>query len=323
MEDFIVGIDLGGTNFRLAAVNLEGTVGDRMHCPVESARGKEAVLGDLVSSIQALAKNQRSTRGNMLAVGLGAPGLIRSEEGIVAESPNLPGWIDFDIRTPVEAALGIPLAIENDANCFALGEFWLGAAQGIRDFCALTLGTGVGGGIILNGEIWRGADGMAGEVGHMIIETDGRPCKCGSHGCLEQYASATAIRRFALEALESHGKTLLRDLRKNAEELTAQDVFEAAKKRDELALEIFRKMGHFLGIGLTNLINLLNVDRIVLGGKVSGAWEFFIHETERTVTERAFKIPARRAKIVKSLLGDNGGILGAAYLALKKIGRVQ
>ncbi len=319
MGDFVIGIDLGGTNFRLAVVDPQGIIGDRMHCPVESKRGKEVILKDLISSIQTLVKNQIPNQGRLLAVGLGVPGLIRSDEGIVTESPNLQGWINFDIRTPTEVALGVPLAIENDANCFALGEFWRGAAQDANHACALTLGTGVGGGIILNGEIWRGTDGMAGEVGHMIIETHGRPCKCGSRGCLEQYASATGVRQFAVEALTSNEETLLKRWRGNPEELTAQDVFEAAREGDEVARDIFRKMGHFLGIGLTNLVNLLNVEMIVLGGKVSGAWEFFIHETERTVRERAFKIPAQRVKIVRSTLGDNGGITGAAYLALKKV----
>ncbi len=310
MADFVIGIDLGGTNFRLAVVTPEGVIGDRMHCSVESSRGKEAVLKDLVSSIQRLAKKQKPTGGKLVAVGLGVPGLIRPKEGIVTESPNLPGWIDFDIRTPIEAALGVPLAIENDANCFALGEFWQGAAQKAKHVCALTLGTGVGGGIVLNGELWRGADGMAGEVGHMIIEADGRQCKCGSRGCLEQYASGTAIRQFAVEARW--------DRKGHPGDITAQDVYEAAQQGDKVALGIFRKMGHFLGIGLTTLINLLNVEMIVLGGKVSEAWEFFILQTEETVKERAFTVPARRAKIVKSVLGDNGGIMGAAYLAMKK-----
>lgn len=322
MEDFVIGIDLGGTNVRLAAVNLQGAVLDRMQCPVESIRGREAVLRDLVSSVQTLAKRLCSTENHLLAVGLGVAGLIRHQEGIVTESPNLPGWIEFDIRTPLEKALGVPLAIENDANCFALGELWQGAARDTKHFCALTLGTGLGGGIILNGEIWRGADGMAGEVGHMIIEADGRPCKCGSRGCLEQYASATAIRQSAVEALTSNANTLLKRWQGNLEGLSAQDVFEAAKEGDGAALDVFRKMGYFLGIGLTNLINLLNIEIIVLGGKVSDAWELFIPETEKTVRERAFKLPARRAKIVKSLLGDNGGVMGAAYLALKKAGRI-
>ncbi|NIO03647.1 MAG: ROK family protein [Proteobacteria bacterium] len=318
MEDFVIGIDLGGTNFRLAVVNPQGIIADRMHCPVESGRGKEVILEDLISSIQTLVKSQIPNQGHLLAAGLGVPGLIRSEEGIVTESPNLQGWINFDIRTPTEAALGVPLAIENDANCFAIGEFWRGAAQDANHACALTLGTGVGGGIILNGQIWRGTDGMAGEVGHMVIETDGLPCKCGSRGCLEQYASATAIRQFAVEALMSNGETLLKRWQDNLEELTAEDVFEAAREGDKVAQDLFRKMGYFLGIGLTNLVNLLNVEMIVLGGKVSSAWEFFIPETEKTVRERAFKVPAQRVQIVKSILGDNGGITGAAYLALKR-----
>lgn len=323
MEGFVIGIDVGGTNFRLAVVDLHGTVQDRMHCPVESTRGREAVVRDLISSIQTLAKRQPSAMGRLLAVGLGVPGLIRSQEGIVTESPNLPGWVDYDIRTPMEATLRVPLAIENDANCFALGEFWQGAAKDAKTLCALTLGTGVGGGIILDSKIWRGVDGMAGEVGHMIIESDGRPCKCGSRGCLEQYASGTAIRQFALEALQGKRKTHLKRWQQDPQGLTAKHVFEAAREGDWVAVEVFRKMGHFLGIGLTNLINLLNIEMAVLGGKVSDAWEFFIRDTEKTVKDRAFRVPARRAKIVKTLLGDNGGIVGAAYLALNKAGRTE
>jgi glucokinase len=322
MEDFVIGIDLGGTNFRLAVVDLQGVVRDRMHCPVESTRGRETVLGDLISSIQTLAERQPSTEGALLAVGLGVPGLIRSQEGIVTESANLPGWIEFDIRRPIEAALRVPLAIENDANCFALGEFWQGAARGTLHFCGLTLGTGIGGGIVLNKEIWRGADGMAGEVGHMIIEADGRLCKCGSHGCFEQYASGTAIRQFAVEALTSNRETLLSRWMENLEGFTAGDVFEAAKEGDEVALDVFRKMGYFLGIGLANLVHLFNIEMVVLGGKASEAWDFFISETEKTVKELTFKVPGERVRIVKSVLGDNGGIVGAAYLALRKAKRI-
>ena len=319
MDDFVIGVDLGGTNLRLAIVNPQGALLDRMHCPVESIRGKEAVLRDLVSSVRTLTERLRSTDGHLLAVGVGIPGVIRAEEGIVSQSPNLPGWIEFDVRTPLEEGLEVPLTIENDANCFALGEFWQGAGRDTKHFCALTLGTGVGGGIILNGAIWRGADGMAGEVGHMIIEANGRPCKCGSRGCLEQYASATAIRQFAVEALTSHRDTPLRRWQENPEGLSAKDVFEAAKQGDGVALDVFHRMGYFLGIGLTTLINLLNIEMIVLGGKVSDAWELFIADTQKAVRERAFKVPARRAKIVKSVLGDNGGLMGAAYLALKRV----
>lgn len=323
MRDFAIGIDLGGTNFRLAVVTPHGDLRDRMHCAVESTRGKEAVVKDIVSSIRNLTERQPTTEGSLLAVGLGVAGLIRPMEGIVTESPNLPGWIDFNIRAPIEAALRVPLTIENDANCFTLGEFWQGAAKDVRELCGLTLGTGVGGGILLNGEIWRGADGMAGEVGHMVIEADGRPCKCGNRGCLEQYASATAITQFAREAQESRRESVLKKWQGSIERITAEDVFEAAKEGNTVALDIFRKVGYYLGIGIANLINLLNIDSVVVGGKVSQAWEFFITETEKTIKERAFRVPARRARIVKSLLGDDGGIVGAAYLAYQKIGRIR
>ena len=319
MEDFVIGIDLGGTNLRMAAVNLQGAILHRIHHPVESHRGRDAVLNDIISSAETLAKQVISQADRFLAVGLGLPGLICPLEGIVTQSPNLPGWVDFDVRTPVENTLGVPLVIENDANSFALGEFWQGAARGIRHFCALTLGTGVGGGIVLNGELWSGADGMAGEVGHMIIESEGHPCTCGSRGCLEQYASGTAIRRLALEAVTDHEKTLLST---GPEGLTALDVFEAAKQGDHAALKIFQTMGYFLGIGLTNLVNFLNIDMIVLGGKVSNAWEFFAPKAEQTLRERAFKVPARRVRIVKSELGDDGGLVGAAYLAFRKVGQI-
>ncbi len=323
MEDFVIGVDLGGTNVRLAVVNLQGAMLDRMHCTVENIRNKEAVLRDLATSVQTLAQRRPSSERHLLAVGIGIAGVIRPEEGIVSQSPHLPEWIEFDARTPLEEALRVPLAIDNDANCFALGEYWWGAGRGTEHFCALTLGTGVGGGIILDGEIWRGADGMAGEIGHMIIEADGRPCDCGSRGCFEQYVSATAIKQFAVEALRDTGDSLLNKWTDNLEEFSAEDVYEAAKKGDRLALDVFRRMGYFLGIGLTNLINFFNVEMIVLGGKVSNAWELFIPETEKTIQDRAFKVPAGRAKVVQSLLGDNGGIMGAAYLALRKVGRVN
>jgi glucokinase len=202
--------------------------------------------------------------------------------------------------------------LENDANAAAIGEMWRGAGQGYRTIICVTLGTGVGGGIILDGKLWRGTDGSAGEIGHISIDPfAGVPCSCGSHGCLEVYASATAIVRMTREAKPRYPNSVLDD----TEQLTSKDVYQAGKGGDELALEVFRQMGMYLGIGLASLINLLNPEMIVIGGGLANGWELFEKHMQQQVAERAFPIPAASVKIVRAQCGDDAGLLGAAKVA--------
>jgi glucokinase len=224
------------------------------------------------------------------------------------------------LREFFQDKLSLPIAIENDANAFTLGEGWKGAARGSLHYCGITLGTGVGGGIVIKGEILRGAEGLGGEVGHMVLNPKGPLCGCGGRGCLEVYASGSGIRRMAWEAVEKgKGEEILKKGGGDIKKVTSEDVFKAATGGDQTALKIFSEMGHYLGLGLVNLINLFNPEKIVIGGKVSGAWDYFIESAKAIVQQRGMRGQREKVEIVRAECGDDAGILGAAYVALKEI----
>jgi glucokinase len=306
----VIGVDLGGTNLRTALLSARGDVLDRYKVSTHAAEGWRKVVDRLVHDIS-LQRANASKRGlTVEAVGVGTPGVIQVETGVVVKSPNFPDWNNLPLRKLLKEALSLPVVIENDANAAALGEQWRGAGKNIKSMILLTLGTGVGGGIVLNDRIWHGADGMAGELGHMTLIPDGRQCSCGNKGCLEMYASARGIVLSYQEALQAAGSPC-------AGSVTAADVYAAAGAGDENALLVMRNMGRMLGIGIASLINIFNPERIVIGGGVKDAWSLFIDAAREEVMRRAFEVPARRTEIVQSLLGDDAGIVGAAAAALQ------
>jgi glucokinase len=233
------------------------------------------------------------------------PGAVDSEKAVVVQAPNLPSLVNFQFKAELEQRLGWPVLLENDANAAAVGEMWLGAARGCRDVVSVTLGTGVGGGVILDGELWRGAHGSAGEIGHTTVDPfSGIKCKCGNTGCLELFASATAIVRMAREL--------------GMQPSTAEQVYEAGQKGDEVALSVFKRFGMYLGIGLANLMSLIDPQIIVITGGAVNGWELFAAEMYKQVGERAFRATAQQVKIARSECGDNAGLLGAARLAFEQ-----
>jgi glucokinase len=235
---------------------------------------------------------------------------------LVINAPNCKSLQGYKLGPALESALGRSVLLENDANAATLGEMWQGAARGFQTILCLTLGTGVGGGIILGGKLWRGADGTAGELGHIAVEPfGGVPCKCGNTGCLEVYASATAIVRQAREGLATHSGSSLHSIA--ASELTSEKVFSAAMAGDELAREVFRTMGSYLGVAMASFINIFNPEVIVIGGGVSAAWEIFGEHARAETLRRAFQAPAERCLIVRAERGDYAGLIGAAWLALR------
>lgn len=313
MKDYFIGLDLGGTNIRAAAVTKEGEILHRVKIPTEVSKGKESVIANILKVIETI---RQETKGFKLsAIGMGIPGIIFFDKGIVARSPNFPDWIDFNLRERLSKDLDVPFYIDNDANLAAAGEGWLGAGMNFNSFCMLTLGTGVGGGIVLNKNIWRGEYGMAGELGHITIYPDGHPCPCGNRGCLEQYASATGIVRMAKE-----GNPLSPHFTKGGKEgiITADMIFQLAKEGDRFAIEIFQKMGRILGIGIADIVNILNIELFVLGGGVADSWDLFIPSTVDEVRKRTYRITGERVKVVKAELGDDAGIFGAAYMSMKE-----
>ncbi len=270
MSYYAIGVDLGGTNLRIAAVDESGKLLAKTELETEVALGREHVIEDLCRSIEAMQAKYKGA-GELCGIGVGVPGLIDSESGRLLESPNLPGWSNYDVKGDIERRLGTSVILENDANAAALGEQWLGAGRDFESMCMYTLGTGVGGGLVLNGNIWHGWNGMAGELGHCNVEPDGHPCKCGSHGCLEQYASATAVVRMAREALAGGAATQLR----TGGELTGRVVYECAMRGDAVAKQVFERVGRALGLAIASMVNALNLPLYVIGGGVSSAWDAF------------------------------------------------
>src|SRR5438309_8883791 len=274
MPNFSIGVDLGGTNLRIAAVEEQGSLLEKISLGTRVTLGRDNVIkgmGDAVQHLTAKYKDLATLEG----IGIGVPGIIDMRTGMIRESPNLPGWADSPVRSEIEKRLGTRVILDNDANVAAFGEKWLGAARKFDDVAMLTLGTGVGGGIVLDGRIWHGMVGMAGEFGHITVEPEGQLCGCGNRGCAEQYASATAVVRMAREAIANGEAPGLARAANSDAEFSAKAVYNLAIQGDEEARRIFRRVGRALGIVLATLVNTLNLPMYVVGGGVSSAWEAF------------------------------------------------
>jgi glucokinase len=311
MPECVLAADVGGTNIRVALVDANGKILKRE----ESDTPNRATAEEICSFIAGIANkilHESENIGSVQKFGFALPAIIDYSTSSVVQSPNLPHLDGFGIGQYMAKHTGLDVKLENDATAATIGEHWLGGAKGANDVLCVTLGTGVGGGLIIQGNVVRGPDGTAGEVGHICVEPDGPLCGCGSHGCVEQFASATGIVRRANERLPGAPFSPLSRL----QHFTASDVFDAAKAGDRLSIEVLEAAGYYLGIVLAGLINTLNPEVIVITGGVSGAWEMFIGRTLEEVKKRAFQRPAERAKIVRGQLGDDAGILGAAKRVL-------
>lgn len=304
--------DLGGTHLRAATVDASGRIHFRLKRNTPRAETPDEIVRALVLAVRECEKECAAGGEGLQAVSVVVPGSINAEAGIIVKAPNLPCLDGFRLMAALTSELKLPAILENDANAAAVGEMWQGAGRGRRTIVCVTLGTGVGGGIILDEKLWRGVNDSASEIGHMCVDPfGGVACTCGSRGCLEVYASATAIVRMAREARPRYPDSLLN----TSENLTSEEIYRAGMKGDELALETFRRMGIYLGVGLANLINILNPEMIVIGGGVVNAWELFEKHVHNQVAERAFPLPAAEVKIVPGECGDDAGLLGAARLA--------
>jgi len=320
---FSIGVDLGGTNLRVAAVDDKGEILESLDSLSEIRHGKESVVARLTDAVRLLSRKYSSSH-SFKGVGVGLPGIIDLETGTLHSAANLPGWSGYAAREDLEAKLGATVVLENDANCAALGEKWLGAGRGANDLCMITLGTGVGGGFVVSGKPWHGVMGMAGELGHMTVIAEGRPCGCGNHGCLEQYASATAIHRMAAAAVDEGRSSCLAEARRTDPSLSAQSVYACAQAGDTAAIEIFNIAGVALGIALANLINAFNLPMYIIGGGVAKAWDQFSPAMFRELRKRSVVFRAgeekkhhrHRTKVLPALLQDRAGILGAARLPM-------
>jgi len=316
--ELVCAVDLGGTNLRAANIDSSGGIHERVKFPTPDSDKAEDIVDAVVAAVAHCETEAAKRAARIEAISVVVPGSVQAETRAVVNAPNVPAIIGFRLAEALETKLQRPVLIENDANAAALGEMWQGAARGSRTIVCLTLGTGVGSGIILGGDLWRGADGTAGEIGHTSVQPFGHVrCKCGNIGCLEVYASATAIVRMTREALSNHPASQLNSVATG--DLTARQVADAAAMGDELALEIFRKMGTYLGIASANIVNTLNPEMIVIGGGVSAAFDLFAPAARAEMLRRAFPVPAARCQIVKAECGDDAGLLGAAWLACQTI----
>jgi len=314
---FIIGVDLGGTKISAGAVSEDGarTVGLRS-VETQAESGANAVVDRIVALVEGVILDAMheagAQRSDFRGIGIGAPGPLDREQGLVIIAPNL-GWRDFPLRDRVSARLGLPATLDNDANCATVGEWWLGAARGARNVVGITIGTGIGGGLILNGELYHGSSDVAGEIGHTTIDVNGRHCKCGNYGCLEAYASGPAIATRAREALvrEDTASILPSMVNGHLDKVTAELVYQAAKKGDALANEIVRDTARYLGAGIATLLNVLNPDVVVVAGGVTHAGEALFGPLRTEVRRRAFKPAVEAVRIVPAELPGTAGVVGA------------
>ena len=312
---YVVGIDIGGTNIVAGTVAEDGSeLLGLVSQPTFPEQGADAVLARIVK----LARDSMKAAGKTIAgLGIGAPGPLDTKRGVVLLTPNL-GWTNFPLRDRLQAELKLPATLDNDANCAVFGEWWRGAARGARHVVGLTVGTGIGGGIVLDGAIYHGASDIAGEIGHMSIDSTGRRCKCGNYGCLEAYASGPNIAARAVEGIEAGADTALpKYVKGDLDRITAQVVYEAAHDGDEYALEVVRDTAKFLGAGVANVINIFNPEVVVICGGVTLAGDRLFVPLRSEVKRRAFKPAVEVCRIVPGELTGTAGVYGAAAVFLR------
>ena len=296
---YSIGVDLGGTNLRAAVIQEDGKLIEKISSSTPIGASPEPAIEDMVGSIRIL--QARHGMDNLAGVGVGVPGFIRMKEGVIAGWNNRPAFNGYPVRDEIEKRLGKKVILENDANAAALGEKWMGAGREVDDLVLLTLGTGVGGGIIIGGRVLHGYLGMAGELGHITISPNGNPCGCGNSGCLEKHASATAIA--AMSQLLFPGT-----------HMSSEDVYKLAVEGNPRAHAIFRSMGESLGIALAALINIFNFPLYLLSGGPLPAWEFFAPAMLAEVEKRSYTYRLAPTRIEKAHLGNEAGLYGAAFL---------
>lgn len=301
-ETFYIGMDLGGTTFKAVAVSSHGQIFGRTQGATDPACAPEVLVQRMVAAMQQLTRDVATGKRRLQGIGLGIPGILDLPAGIVRQAPHLPRWSDFDLRASLSRDLDGPFAIDNDANAAARGEAWLGAARGIQHFVMLTLGTGVGSGIMVAGQMLHGAHGYAGEMGHTVVEPNGPPCDCGSQGCLEQFVSGTAVARTARPLFGA---------------IDGPQLARLARQGDARARHIFRDVGYYLGLACASFANIFNPQRIILGGAVAGAFDLFIDTMHATMQARTMARTYQSLHIVQAQCGTDAGGLGAAFHAMQ------
>jgi glucokinase len=321
-DPLILGIDLGGTKILTSVINPEGEMLSRDHSVTPAAEGPEGVIPAILASAERALEGASIAIDRIFAVGVGAPGLADTEAGILFTSPNLPGWKDVPLRDILQEKFRKRSFLINDGNAAALGEYYFGAAKGTSHFIYVTISTGIGGGIVVDGKVLLGSKGMAGEIGHMTIADEGPPCHCGNRGCWEALASGTALAKAARKRIETGADTTILNFAEGMiDNVTAQTVQTAAEKGDPLANELILKTAYYFGVGLANLINIFNPEMIVIGGGLSNMGDRLLQPAYAVAKERAFSQAYRAVRFVRAALGRNSGVIGAAAFAFDEIKR--
>jgi glucokinase len=316
----VVGIDLGGTNFRLALVSLQGKILSRWERATASMPDQAAMLSTLAADLAKAGEEAQSQGWEVQGVGIGVPGQIRPQEGLVVFAPNVPALNECPLVPLLAPQVNWPLFLENDADLFALGEHWLGAGVGHQHMLGITLGTGVGGGVILNGEVWVGTQGTAGEIGHMTVDPEGRKCHCGNWGCLETLASASWTVAWVKEQLAQGASSWLRELYEaDPDAIEGQTLVVAAQQADPLARKAFDRVGRSLGQAIASVVHLLGISRVVIGGGFARAWEVFQYSLEEELHRRLTLFPPEAVSVCPAQLGGDAGLVGAARLAWQAV----
>jgi len=308
-----LGIDLGGTKILSAVVDSDGTMHARDHSVTPAEKGQDAIIQAIVESVHRCLDQIPAGIEDIAAVGVGAPGPSNPETGILFTSPNLPGLTNVPIRDMLQDTFNKETHLINDANAAAVGEYTYGAGKEARHFIYLTVSTGIGGGVIIDGNLLTGCIGTAAELGHMSIDHDGPVCNCGNKGCWETLASGTALARFAKDRIRKGTKTaILNHAAGDVEQVTAETIHAAALDGDTLAKELVERTGYYLGVGFTNLVNIFNPEIIAIGGGVSKMGDMLLTPALRELKSRAFTVSYEAVRIVPAALGRNSGVLGAA-----------
>ena len=313
MKKYRIGVDVGGTNVKLALVDLNGKIVYSNTTPTRADLGYEHSIANIQNAIEELMKETNTNKESIEAIGFGFPGQIDYKEGIVRLLPNMPGWVEIPVAKIMQDKFGIPTKLDNDVRVATLGELKYGAGKGCENLVCITVGTGIGSGLVFNGKLIRGANNAAGEIGHIKMTMgDGPICGCGDYGCFEAYASGPSIVAEAKEYIKGGKSSKFKELA--TEELSPYIVAQAALQGDVVAKRIFTKMGEIIGLGLSSVVNLLNPEKVIIGGGVADAGDILFNPIRETISKRAMPIQGSNVKIVPAELGNTAGVIGASLL---------
>jgi len=317
-KKYNIGVDIGGTNVKIALVDEKGIIAYSNSVPTRAEMGYEYTIQNIINTIKESLKESNNDIANVGGIGFGLPGQIDSMNGIVRLLPNIPGWVEVPLAKIVQSEFNVPVKLDNDVRVATLGELNFGAGKGCQNLVCITVGTGVGSGIVLNGQLVRGASMTAGELGHVIVEKDnGQICGCGARGCLEAYASGPSVVKMAKDYIAGGKSTKFKEIAQG-NEITPFMVYEAAKQGDAVAKQIFNIVGEYLGVALVSVVNLLNPEKIIVGGGVGQAGDLILNPVREAIQRRCIPTSAAAVEVVQAQLGESAGVVGASILVNQK-----